>query len=292
MQTTDLPQAASAAIPIEIRSVSEVEFRRFRLEAPGLPLESGGTVSIFRTPAAWTNPSIVSRTIYYFHSGQADDRQLRDLGASEALQSIGRTQSLDSIQIVSPSIENSFLVGAHERWFNQDVQAWCEAGTATSEHGRWISGVSMGGFVALSCFLSQPSRYAGVAANAPALLNWNFFDPDATAAQEELSGIPAATAAFLADFFSRAFGNHAEYLRRDPLTLLSQLPASALSGKAVYHDVGGLDDLGLHKTSLLLDQGLRRLQPKRYQFDVVPDGHHDPAFMRGQLLPTLWFVCS
>lgn len=270
------------ARPLEAFAAGPAERRRF---------EIGSTnVTMIRTPAAWANAALVSRTVYLFHAGQADDRMYGDLGLANVLAEVAAPGTLDRFQFVCPSIGDSFLTGAAEAEFDRVLQPWAEAGTSTSDAGRWIGGASMGGFVALSRFLSRPARYAGVVANAPAMLTWDFFDADETLAQESRTGLPAATAQYLASFFGAAFGTYEEYRRRDPLALAARLPAGALAGKSVYLDVGSRDDLGLSRPTAQLDQAVARLSPARRHFELVDGGRHDPAFLAGQLSKTLRFI--
>lgn len=284
------PSIATEPKLLETSPYAQTEVRRYLLASPSLPLATDGTISVFRTAAAWADPSVITQTVYFFHSGGADDRQLAALGTPAVLETLARGRKLDSIQIVCPAISDSFLSPAYAAWFETSVRPWAEAGTATRASGRWTSGASMGGFVALSQFLAKPADFAGVAANAPALLTWDFFDAAATEAHSRESGLPLQTAQFLAGFFRQAFTGPADYRARDPLALLQTLPESAITDKSVYLDVGALDDLGLQAVTARLQAEFARRQPRRLSHEVVPGAHHDPAYMSGQLQKTLQFI--
>jgi hypothetical protein len=275
---------------IETAVFPQVEYRRYRVSVPSLPREALQTVSVFRTAATWADPSRIRTTYYYFHSGSADDRQLRDLGAPEALAKTQAVTDLATVQIVCPAFENSFLTGAYAGWFRNTLRPWAEVQTRTDASNRWIGGASRGGFVALSQFLTDLPSYAGVVATAPGLLLWDFYEPAAAAEYSRSSGVPKETTEFLAGFFSGAFRSYAEYRQQDPFHLLPRHSPDALREKKVLLDVGQLDDLGLHPTTELLDREFCRFEMARHSYESVPNGHHEPGFLSGQLVKHFRFI--
>lgn len=288
-QSTALYQTEAELV--EIIPYSAVEYRRYRLNKPSLPASGPATVSVFRTSAAWADPSLIKKTIYYFHSADgADDRQLRDVGAPSALANIAKTHSLDSVQIVMPAIENSFLSAAYDEWFENEVKPWAELKTQTTAATRWIAGVSMGGFVSLSKFLSNLNSYAGVAANAPGLITWDFYSAADTQVYSEQSGLPLPIAQYLNQVFAAAFKSRAEYTRRDPFALLAGLAPQVLADKEVYLDVGELDNLGLRSTTELLDQEILKRNPRRHSLTIVKGAKHDLTYLGAQVEATLGFM--
>lgn len=132
--------------------------------------------------------------------------------------------------------------------------------------------------------------FAGVSANAPALLTWDFYKPEAAQAYADQAHIPLSTAQFLAQFFSASFESRNAYDLRDPLHLIDQLVQNSLADKVVYLDVGELDDLGLQGTTQTLYQKFQALNPKKLSYEVVTGAHHDPAYMSKQLRKMLEFL--
>jgi S-formylglutathione hydrolase FrmB len=127
------------------------------------------------------------------------------------------------IQIVLPNIGLSFLRDSqddtepsHWRDFCDFVVPLAERHTETTAVSRWMTGISMGGFAALSACFRRPEFFAGCGVHFPGIVDFDPFDDAALHAYAERTGISATHRDTLAACFRGAFADAADVARHDP----------------------------------------------------------------------------
>ncbi|MDX2183755.1 MAG: alpha/beta hydrolase-fold protein [Gemmatimonadaceae bacterium] len=232
----------------------------------------------------------VRGSIYFLHGGNGDDRQWLESDLTSHMGADVRAVcERRGIQVILPGIGMSFLRDPSDaaepsfwRHFVDDVIPSVEAGTETTAASRWVTGISMGGYAALSAMFRRPELFAGCGVHFPGVIDFDPFDAAALDQYRAHTGITPEMADVLAACFRGSFRDADELARHDPLLLLRGLDATRLRGKGLYLDVGTADGFGLQRSCDRLAAELsHRGVPITYE--RVPDGQHDMAFVQARI---------
>lgn len=248
-------------------------------------LHGENTVGILRPTAVHD----VRGSIYFMHGGDGTDEQWVQAGLEGCIGDAVMTALIErGIQIVLPNIGLSFLrapdnaaTPSHWAALTGEVMPLVESGTTTVASNRWITGISMGGFAALSAFLRQPGSFAGCGVHFPGIVDFDPFSDTALRAYAKRTGISDMYRDILAGCFRGAFTSASEYARHDPFAIAHSADTAVLHGKRMCLDVGSADDFGLQAgvtrfAAVCAERGIA------CDAQVIPDGRHDAAFLHAR----------
>lgn len=252
------------------------------------------------TPA---DADAIRGTLYFLHGGDGTDEQWLQAGLEGCISDSVMTALVRSgIQIVLPSIGLSFLRApddaappSHWRALCDELMPHVEAQTSTTAASRWMTGISMGGWAALSALLRRPDMFAGCGVHFPGIVDFDPFDDGALHAYAARTGISDTHRDVLAGCFRGAFIDVAEYTRHDPLALVSIVDAAALRGTRIYMDVGSADEFGLHAGVTRFAEVCDARGIACYS-NVIAEGRHDAvllhathdAMLRALIIPPMF----
>ncbi len=230
----------------------------------------------------------INGTVYVLHGGIGDDRFTMDIGLPEAFpEQLMQTLRDRGLQFVMPYVGRSFLhdhpgssARAFSSYFTQEVLPRAEAGTETNAASRFLSGYSMGGRAALSYFARHASKFAGVAAMFPTLIDFDYSSQEAIAAFSKRNGVVGDALTEVVSEFTAEFVGGEDYASHDPIHLLAKLPEAELAGKTIEFGCGDHDEYGLHEGcrrlhQLLTERGLR------HGYEELSGGKHDLDALKG-----------
>lgn len=230
--------------------------------------------------------------VYLLHGVGDDERAWPKFGqVEETMDRLIAEGSLPPFVAVMPDGVKSWWVdsadvggpGNYGTAVRDDLPAHVEATwrVMAGRDGRFVAGLSMGGFGALRLGFSHPERYRAVGAMSPAL--WNRVAP----------GWQPSDPARMTRIFAGSFGEPFDPLRfvaNHPRRFLSRVedPPAPLG---IYLQAGDDDGFGSQFATLELFQELRgRTIPAELRID---DGGHDWTVWRRALGPMLqWFARS
>ncbi|WP_413287996.1 alpha/beta hydrolase-fold protein [Bdellovibrio sp. HCB337] len=268
---------------IEIKDVNQWTYERFGLHSSLLnqDLHCG----FFRSKSG----KAVTKTLYMFHGGNADDSQAAQAGLLPLVADILSQGSHENIQIVFPYIGTSFLHDhptaqskSFSNYFLKEVISVAEKELKIQPENRLLSGWSMGGQAALNMFLRFPDQFGGVGVHFPTLVGFNYNDKREQEAYAQRQKVSDAMMHILVSEFQKEFVDISDFSNHDPLHL-AKLKAGQLGNKKkIYFDVGQEDEFGLSEGARMLHELL--LDKKvAHQYELVPQGKHDGAFIYTQL---------
>jgi enterochelin esterase-like enzyme len=178
--------------------------------------------------------------VYLLHGQMENNRMWASLGVTRAADALISEGAIPPLLIVMPSIDNSFGVNNqeselvdipdgpsvfydgnnYEDFLARDLIAFIDDTYPTIDDpkGRFVGGISMGGFAALHLALRQPQLFSRVGAHSPALVR----DPG----------------------FTWLYPPEAPPAERDPFLLAE---SAMLDGLEFYLDVGSEDEWGFRQ---------------------------------------------
>ena len=267
-----------------------LEYRRHILKTDFFP--EGRNVGIVRSLDSWKSPKDLKTSVTLFHGGDGDDRQLiplnllADLSKCEAFRS-------GAAQCVLPDAGVTFLRNAEGRqmedWFLREVLPWTEVSTAIVPERRFISGLSMGGLIALSLFFRRLSTFGGAYAFFPALLNWDVTSEIEAHSYCARMKLVNGVGDMLKSFFGQEFSSKQEHDEYSPLELAKRVGAASLAPKRIGFEVGTQDDLGLVEGVIELHH-LLNANAVPHRFETVKDGRHHLSCLQGRIVPAIKFL--
>jgi enterochelin esterase-like enzyme len=197
--------------------------------------------------------------LYLFHGyGGNEDSWIPNLGIDKAADELLREGKIDPLIIISPQIDNSYgfnseSEGNYSDYIVQDLIQYIDDhfGTMATKEGRYIGGLSMGGWVALHNAFLHPELFGKAGGHSPAvwmddwadtggLKNW-IYPTDETRKQ------------------------------RDPYLLADTVD---LSGMSIYLDSGDQDYYKFYQGAEALDAKLRSRNAVS-EYHLNPGGHDD-----------------
>lgn len=177
--------------------------------------------------------------------------------------------SADTFRIDNPSDPLSTYWGRYEDYLAKDVLQYVDGhfSTKADRSGRYIGGISMGGFISLRTAFLHPDLFSRVGGHSPAL----FTDDWSTTGGER--GLKA----FL-------YPTQERREARDPLLLAPKLD---LSGLTVYMDVGDEDDYKFYDgTAKMYD--ILKSKGVQAEYHLYP-GKHNGEYWKPKLEEYLLF---
>jgi enterochelin esterase-like enzyme len=191
------------------------------------------------------------------------------IAAPEMNNSYGLNSS-DTYRVADPSVpDRSRYYGRYEDYFLQDVIPYVEEhyNTVAEQRGRYVGGLSMGGFISLHVAFRHPGLFSKVGGHSPAL--WH----------DDWSRVP--------NMKSWLYPSEEERLRRDPIELAN---TADLSGMSVYLDCGDQDDFKLYEGTEKVYQVLQsRGIPVEYRLNP---GKHNRAYWQSHTEDYLLFYAG
>lgn len=225
-------------------------------------LQSSQAVRIF--VPSFHNKSLP--VVYLLHGQTENEKMWSTLGFFRMADEQMREGTIQPMILVTPDIDNSFGVNNektemvqipngmqveytgnnYEDFLIEDLIPYIDENykTQNDRTGRYIGGISMGGFAAIHCALRHPEKFSRVGGHSPALIN----DPD----------------------FSWLYPTEEIFENRNPLKLAEK---ADLSGLEILLDVGEQDEYQLldpvnELYQLLEDRGAA------VQLDTITGGHN------------------
>jgi len=164
-----------------------------------VPCEALGTeqaVKIYEPPGLPEAGAVP--VVYLFHGQNENEKMWQDLGLFTVVESLVASGAVEPLLVVTPDIDNSFGVNNtesevfdipdgpsvsydgndYEDFLAEDLIAFVDGSypTITDASGRYVGGISMGGFAALHLAFRRPDLFSRVGAHSPALVT----DPEFT----------------------------------------------------------------------------------------------------------------
>ena len=213
-------------------------------------------------PAAY-DENVAYPVLYLYDGYGGNARNWFDvLKIHEAADQLINKRQITPLLIVSPDVENSYginsMLGDFEDYVVQDVVTHIDSNFTTVKHrsGRYIGGLSMGGFIALHAAFRHPSVFSKAGGHSAAL--WT----------DDWSQVPGLEAFLYPDQQTRA--------QRDPIRLAGTADLRQLR---VWLDCGTADQFRLFTGAQQLERTLRR-RGVSVQYHSYPGGHEAPYWRR------------
>jgi len=208
--------------------------------------------------------------LYFLHGLGGDERELVTSGAWEIEDHLRETGKIGDMLIVAPDGGSSFYINSQDGKVNYEdfllrefipaiEHRYRAAGTRS---GRGITGVSMGGYGALRLAFKDPSLFAAVSAQMPALFG---------TVPPILTGVPVHGHRVTGVSAFGAIPSEAFWQRNSPLTL-ARANAARLHHLQIYFDCGDQDDYGFDSGARSLDRILTE-KGIPHEFHIYPGGH-------------------
>ncbi|WP_027086993.1 alpha/beta hydrolase [Cohnella panacarvi] len=274
--TADSPNASAS--PVSPSSPSRIEQVRFHSKA----LDAEKTMSVYLPPSY--NPDAKYPVLYMFYGyGGTHDAFFSHLKLNGVADKLIREGRIDPLIIVSPDYGNSFAVntkkgegrepggvsiGPYEDYLIQDLIPYVDSNYSTqaNKEGRYVGGISMGGFASLHLGFKHPDLFSRIGAHSAAL--WTYASNDQYTSQRDW-----------------LYPNETLREMRDPFKLAD---AEKLSGVEIYLDAGNQDLLREQDKSLY---ELLRSIDADVQWAHGPGGH-DASYWSKQLKAYLLFYAG
>jgi enterochelin esterase-like enzyme len=213
--------------------------------------------------------------LYLYHGyGGDEDNWLPGLGADQTADELIREGLIDPLIIVTPQIDISYGFNAgggqnYSDYIVKDIIEYVDGhfSTIASAEGRYIGGLSMGGWAALHNAFLHPELFSKVGGHSPALFmdDWS-----------KTSGLKY-----------RLYPTEEIRKQRDPYYLADTADLSRLS---VYLDCGDEDYYAFYEGAAALDAKLKR-KNVRSEYHLNP-GAHDGAYWSGHMKDYLLFYAG
>lgn len=244
-------------------------------------------------PPGYHDPEASGRrypVVYLLHGVGDDERAWPRLGGVEAtMDELIESGTLPPFIVVMPNGVRSWWVdsadiggpGNYGTSVRDDLPDYVEATwrAMTSRDGRFVAGLSMGGYGALHLGFADPERYRAVGALSPAL--WNRVTPDWKPSNPER----------MTKIFAGSFGEPFDakrFVANHPRSYLSRIehPDKPFG---IYLEAGDDDGFGTQFSAIDMFETLRDHNvPAELRID---DGGHDWTVWRRALGPMLqWFA--
>lgn len=274
--TAESPNAsASPASSSEHSRLEQVSFHSKALDADK-------TMSVYLPPSYSPDKEYPVLYLFYGYGGTHDAffSYLKLHGVADRLIREGR---IDPLIIVSPDYGNSFAVntkkgegrdpggvsiGPYEDYLIQDLIPYVDSNYSTqaNREGRYVGGISMGGFASLHLGFKHPDMFSRIGAHSAAL--WTYTKDDQYTSQRDW-----------------LYPDEALRELRDPFKLAD---AKKLAGVEIYLDAGDQDLLMEQDESLY---ELLRSMEIDVQWAHGPGGH-DASYWSRQLKAYLLFYAG
>lgn len=275
-----LVQQSVIAAPYGGRDASTTMKATFYSES----LEKNMNVNVYLPPGY--NKSNRYPVLYVLHAYSSnEDHWFQALKITEKADQLISSGRIEPMIIVAPKIDNSWGMntakkagvwdgkpddpkawheGLYESYITQDVIHYVDThfSTLPSRKGRYIGGVSMGGFAALHVAFRNPQLFSKVGAHAPALFLDEMWKP----------------------LHDKIFPTDQARKERDPIYLAQ---SQNLAKMEIFLDIGNQDDF--QTPAKKLDEVLSQKKTKWYEFHLVEGGHHDDAYWSSQVEQYLLF---
>ncbi len=195
--------------------------------------------------------------LYLFHGYGGDENVwMPGLGVDAAADELLREGKIDPLIIVSPQIDNSYgfnsaSEGNYGDYIDQDLIRYVDGhfSTVNAKEGRYIGGLSMGGWVALYHAFAHPELFSKAGGHSPAVWMDDWADT---------GGLK-----------NWIYPTEEVRKTRDPYLLAD---TADLSGMSVYLDCGDDDSYKFYQGSEALDAKLRS-KGVRSEYHPGPGGH-------------------
>ncbi|WP_239618009.1 alpha/beta hydrolase [Cohnella mopanensis] len=196
--------------------------------------------------------------LYLYHGyGGDEDSWIPALGIDKAADELIREGKITPLIIVSPEIDNSYgfnsNYGNYSDYIVKDLIQYVDGNFSTlaTKNGRYIGGLSMGGWVALHNAFSHPELFGKVGGHSPAV--WMDYWADTSGLKDWI--YPT------------------EEIRKqsDPYLLADTADLSSMS---IYLDSGDQDHYKFYQGAAALDTKLRSRNVSS-EFHLNPGGHDD-----------------
>lgn len=233
--------------------------------------------SLYLPDAYHSQPEARFPVVYLLHGYGADDREWFDLGkADEALDRMIANKEIPPLIAVMPFAGKSWYVDSAELGGPGDYETAIVRDLAThieqtyrvrpGREGRFIAGLSMGGYGAIRIAFFHPERYQAVASLSGAL----FEDGDGSIEEQaEYWFLGAYGRPFNGDIFRR----------RNPFSRIEMLASGEIVPKILI--MSGDDDyFGFDKGSAALHAALQRADIKAEL--IIENGGHEWSLWRKQ----------
>jgi len=238
----------------------------------------------------------ITKTVYMFHGGDADDSQVAKAGLLPHLSEILDQHSPENTLIVFPYIGKSFLHDhptskkkSFSDYFLKELMPVCEKGHQIQPENRLLCGWSMGGQAALNMFLRYPEKFSGIGVHFPTLIGFNYNDKMQKEAYALRQKVNETMMNILVGEFQKEFVDVSDFANHDPLHLVKQKAEQLGNKKKIYFDVGQDDEFGLSEGVQSLHDILSEKKVPHH-YELVPQGKHDGAFIYGQLPKLLAYI--
>ncbi|MBO9596979.1 MAG: esterase family protein [Cohnella sp.] len=269
---------SAVASPANSPVNSRLEQVRFRSEA----LDADKTMSVYLPPSYSSDTRYPVLYLFYGYGG-THDAYFTYLKLHEVADRLIQEGRIDPLIIVSPDYGNSFAVntkegegqnpggvstGPYEDYLIQDLIPYVDShyGTQANKEGRYVGGISMGGFASLHLGFKHPDMFSRIGAHSAAL--WTYASADQFTGQRDW-----------------LYPNETLREQRDPFKLAD---ADKLAGVEIYLDAGEQDMLMEQDESLY---ELLRDMDADVQWVHGPGGH-DASYWSGQLEAYLLFYAG
>ncbi|MBI3072644.1 MAG: hypothetical protein HYY84_11070 [Deltaproteobacteria bacterium] len=208
--------------------------------------------------------------LYYFHGGGGDAREWAESGLGRSAQAAMRSLG-QHFHVVGVSLGPYRLYREDEEAM-LFVRVMAEAEFALGDRWdgrRFIAGVSMGGFSALSIYLRHPVKFEAVAASSPTLFAFDPTMPGEMDAFVRRNRVAASHAGVLKSRFGGHFPSSATWRQFDPIRLVESAP----TGARVYVSSGTNDRVGLFEGAAAF---VRRARERgiKIEFDAQQGAGH------------------
>lgn len=269
---------STSASPAGAPVLSRLEQVSFRSKA----LDADKMMSVYLPPSYDSDTKYPVLYIFYGYGG-THDAYFTYLKLHEVADRLIQEGRIDPLIIVSPDYGNSFAVntkegegedpggvsiGPYEDYLIQDLIPYVDShySTQANQEGRYVGGISMGGFASLHLGFKHPDLFSRIGAHSAAL--WTYTSTDQFLSQRDW-----------------LYPNEELQEMRDPIKLAD---AEKLAGIEIYLDAGEQDLL------MEQDQSLYELL-RSMELDVQwmhGPGGHDASYWSRQLEAYLLFYAG
>ncbi len=284
--TDPAPNAPSSTGPVP---TGTVDLRRdlagggavsnITIDSPSLGQEQA--IKVYESPGLGGAGAVP--VVYLLHGQQEGEQMWQSLGVFDAADRLVSAGEIGPLLIVTPNIDNSFGVNnpeselfdipdgptvfydgnRYEDFLAEDLVAYVDAAypTIDDRSGRYVGGISMGGFAALHLAFRHTDLFSRVGGHSPALVS----DPE----------------------FTWLYPDDSAAASRDPMRLAE---TADLRDVEVRLDVGEQDGWGFEPPTTAL-AGILDERGVAVELDVAP-GHHDAAYWASNLEEYLLFYVN
>ncbi len=229
---------------------------------------------------ALSNPAFRGYPVLYFLHGLGENEQtLFKTGGWDLIEDLREKKKATDFLIVTPEAKGSFYINSadgkvrYSDFFLREFMPYIERKYRIRHErsARGITGISMGGYGALSLAFRHPELFSSVSAASAAVM---------TESPRELNAALSADRS-VNRLMSRVFGNPVNarhWKENDPLWLVKQ-NSIAIRKLAIYFNCGQDDDFGFDAGARALDRELTAEQVK-HEFHLYPGDHSGSYFLK------------